>query len=306
MGEHGPAYEQFLELNRQSPENAEVLISLGLLAVQMERHAAARKHLHELIRLEEMVDVAFFYLGRSAEMEQRSDEAISWYRQVKQGQDLLVDAQTRIARLYVKQGDVARAHALLQTLRRQMPAREVHLYMLEGEILQQTGNQERVLALYALALKKHPGNRDLLYARALYGASHDMVTQAEQDLQQVIKGDPADADALNALGYILVEHTERYREALGYIERALALDPESAAILDSMGWAKFRLGDNREALKYMRRAFKQLPDSEIAAHLGEILWASGDKMAAQKVWQEALEKWPDSDYLIRTIKRLKQ
>jgi TolA-binding protein len=66
------------------------------------------------------------------------------------------------------------------------------------------------------------------------------------------------------------------------------------------------LGDNREALKYMRRAFKQLPDSEIAAHLGEILWASGDKMAAQKVWQEALEKWPDSDYLIRTIKRLKQ
>jgi tetratricopeptide (TPR) repeat protein len=253
-----------------------------------------------------MVDTAFFYLGRSAEMEQKSEVAISWYQQVKQGQDLLVDAQTRIARLYVKQGRVARAHALLQMLRRQMPERAVQLYMLEGEILQLAGDPERVLALYALALTKHQGNRDLLYARALYGASNNMVEQAEQDLLQIIKGDPADADALNALGYILVEHTERYREALGYIERALVLDPESPAILDSMGWAKFRLGDNQEALQYLRRAFKQLPDSEIAAHLGEILWVSGDKIAAQKIWQEALEKWPDSDYLQRTIKRLQR
>ena len=239
-------------------------------------------------------------------MEQKSDVAISWYQQVKQGQDLLVDAQTRIARLYVVQGKVARAHALLQMLRRQMPARAVDLYMLEGEILQQTGEPERVLAIYAIALTKHPGNRDLLYARALYGASHSMVEQAEQDLRQIIKDDPVDANALNALGYILVEHTERYQEALGYIERALAIEPESPAILDSMGWAKFRLGDNKEALQYLRRAFKQLPDSEIAAHLGEILWVSGDKLAAQKVWQEALEKWPDSDYLLRTIKRLQR
>ncbi len=306
MDEYEPAYDQYLKLSRESPEDPEVLLSLGILALQLERHAAARKHLHELIRLEEMVDAAFFYLGRSAEMEHKSDQAIAWYRQVKQGQDLLVDAQTRIARLYVKRGDLARAHDLLQTLRKQMPARAVQLYMLEGEILQPTSDPEKVLALYALALTEHPDDENLLYARALYRASHGMVAEAEQDLLLVIIADPDNADALNALGYILVEHTERYQKGLSYIERALALSPESPAILDSMGWAKFRLGNNQEALQYLQRAYKQLPDSEIAAHLGEILWVSGDRIAAQKVWREALEKWPDSDYLLRTIKRLER
>ncbi len=304
--EYELAYEQFLRLSRESPESSEVRLSLGIIAIQLDRHAAAREHLHELIRMEELVDAAFFYLGRSAEMEQKDSVAIAWYQQVKQGEDLLVDAQTRIARLYMGQGDLERSHAILQMLRRKMPERAVQLYMLEGELLQQRDDPKRVLALYSVALQEHAGDRDLLYARSLYGASQGMLAQAEKDLLQVLKGDPDNADFLNALGYILIEHTERHQEALGYIERALAIEPEAPAILDSMGWVQFRLGNNEEALQYLQRAFKQLQDGEIAAHLGELLWVTGDRVAAEKIWQEALEKSPDSDYLLRTIKRLKQ
>ena len=164
----------------------------------------------------------------------------------------------------------------------------------------QEGAPAYLLLMDALVANS-PDNPDLLYDRALYAVELGRIDILEQDLSKVIQNDPNHADALNALGYTLADQTTRYGEALMYIERALALKPDSAAILDSMGWVQYRLGNNLEALRYLRRALELQPDAEIAAHLGEVLWVTGDREEARKVWQAALADNPDDELLQRLM-----
>ncbi|MEJ1469855.1 MAG: tetratricopeptide repeat protein, partial [Candidatus Sedimenticola sp. (ex Thyasira tokunagai)] len=147
-------------------------------------------------------------------------------------------------------------------------------------------------------------NEDLLYARALFAVTQGRVDILEADLRKVIAGNPEHADALNALGYTLADKTDRYQEALALIQQALKLKPAAPSILDSMGWVQFRLGNHGRALEYLQRAFDQLPDQEIAAHLGEVLWVMGERERAKAVWQQILEKEPESHHVLDTMRRL--
>jgi tetratricopeptide (TPR) repeat protein len=131
----------------------------------------------------------------------------------------------------------------------------------------------------------------------------DDLPRAEQDLRRILTRSPENAEALNALGYTLADRTDRYQEALGYIQRALALRPDDPYILDSMGWVQYRLKKYEEALRHLRRAWDLQQDAEIGAHLGEVLWVSGDRDGAQQVWQRALKAAPDSPSLREVIRR---
>jgi tetratricopeptide (TPR) repeat protein len=110
--------------------------------------------------------------------------------------------------------------------------------------------------------------------------------------------------ALNALGYTLADRTTRYDEAKALIEQALRLDPKDPAILDSLGWVNYRLGNLDEAERLLRQALARFPDHEVAAHLGEVLWARGKQREARKVWANALKEQPDSTVLRSTLLRL--
>src|SRR5690606_24963303 len=122
-----------------------------------------------------------------------------------------------------------------------------------------------------------PGSTDLLYARAMLFVERGQIEKAEVDLRAIIASEPDNATALNALGYTLADNTQRYDEALTLINRALQLRPDDPAILDSLGWVSFRLGNLEEAILRLRQAMKLAPDPEIAAHLGEALWANGNR-----------------------------
>ena len=87
------------------------------------------------------------------------------------------------------------------------------------------------------------------------------------------------------------------------IERALTLKPDDFYVLDSMGWVLYRLGRHEEAITYLRRAFEASGDPEVAAHLGEVLWVTGDKKAAREIWDAALKATPDDERLLDVIKR---
>ena len=126
----------------------------------------------------------------------------------------------------------------------------------------------------------------------------------ERDLLRLLEQDPDHADALNALGYTLADRNERLDEAFAYVARALKLRPDSPAILDSMGWVLYRQGDLVQAAGYLRRALELNQDDEIAAHLGEVLWVSGQRADARAVWREALTHKPDSDKIRSAIERL--
>jgi tetratricopeptide (TPR) repeat protein len=304
LNEIEAAYTQFKKLRRLLPEAPEILLSLGVLAIQLDRLDEAGTYLRKLSRWKKYGDEAAFYLGRIEEKEKRLDKAVDWYRKVTTNKRLRVDAQMRVARILAREGELAEARETLAALRREVPARSADIYLVEGGILGELAAPEVVLEHYDKALKAHPDSSELLYARGLYASTHGQLDSAEQDLRKIIQQDENHADALNALGYTLADQTDRYQEALGYIERALTLKPESPAILDSMGWVQFKLGDNEQALEYLRRAYEIFPDGEIAAHLGEVLWVTGSKDEARKVWQEALEREPENQYLLRAVERL--
>ena len=71
-----------------------------------------------------------------------------------------------------------------------------------------------------------------------------------------------------------------------------------------MGWVLYRQGQYEEALRYLQRAYERFPDPEVAAHLGEVLWVTGDTAAAMTIWRDALRKDPDHKVLLATIERL--
>jgi len=150
-----------------------------------------------------------------------------------------------------------------------------------------------------------PGNKDLLYARALVAEKLNLADVAERDLRAILKQDPKNANALNALGYTLADRGVHLNEAQTLLREAMALKPDDPFILDSYGWLLYRLGNNSEAVKYLRRAIELRSDAEISAHLGEVLWVTGDRREAESVWDRALKDTPDNEALIGVIKKFR-
>lgn len=187
-----------------------------------------------------------------------------------------------------------------------MPAsgESVDLSLLEAELLLAKGNKEAALGTYSRALSLDPDEPRLLYARAMLSIEMENLAAGEEDLRKVLASDPDSADALNALGYTLADRTDRLSEAVELIEKAIKIKPDEAAIIDSYGWAQYRLGNLEEALKLLRQAYAKQPDSEVAAHLGEVLWVSGDRDEARQIWEQGRKKDADNKVLIETIKRL--
>jgi len=126
---------------------------------------------------------------------------------------------------------------------------------------------------------------------------------AENDLRQIIAVQPSNAAALNALGYTIADLTDRYTEAEPLIQQAYELQPNESSIVDSMGWIAYRLGRLEEAEKYLRKAWDTSKGAEIAAHLGEVLWVSGQKDEARLYWQSGIQLERDNKVLLETMQR---
>ena len=159
-------------------------------------------------------------------------------------------------------------------------------------------------AVYTRGLDQLPGDPRLLYARAMLAIELDDLAGAEKDLMRVIEDDPENADALNALGYTLADRTPRINEAVVLIEKALKLKPDEAAIIDSFGWAQYRLGHLDDAVAHLRKAYAKSPDTEIAAHLGEVLWVKGERDEARRIWEQGRAKDPENKVLGEAMRRL--
>ena len=159
------------------------------------------------------------------------------------------------------------------------------------------------MAVYDAALAEYY-DTELLYTRAMLAEKMDALDILERDLRAIIEEEPENAQALNALGYTLADRTERYQEAHDLIRRALELSPADFYILDSMGWVLYRLGRFEEAISYLRQARELRDDPEVAAHLAEVLWVTGDRDGARDVWESALRTTPGDAILLDVIERL--
>ncbi|NVZ10876.1 tetratricopeptide repeat protein [Allochromatium humboldtianum] len=299
--EFSTAREVFERLLREYPKDPDVLFAVGILSLQLEDLAGARLHFGRLYETGQRQDEAAFYLGQTAERAEDVAIALDWYAKV--GGANADDARVRLAFLRAKRGEVAQAREILQRMRDQSSDNALALFMVEAEILDGVERPDEARAVYDEALAAFPDDDTLLYARGLHAMKHGQIELGERDLRQIIEADPDHADALNALGYTLADQTDRFAEALALIERAHALKPEEPAILDSLGWVHYRLGDLERALDYLQQANDLLQDGEIAAHLGEVLWALDRRTEAWAVWDKAVETHPDHAYLQEVVGR---
>jgi len=299
------ARDQFSALLDYQPDAPEALYALGLLNLQTQRPGDAQRNFERLIELGQRVDEAYYYLGQVAEMEKDTAAAMRYYTEVRKGSNY-IDAQISIAAILAEQGDIDAARARVQNISAPTMDVELRLYLAEGEILRSANQLEEAYEVYSLALQQMSDNAQLLYARALTAEQLGRVDEAVADLAHVVKNEPNNAEALNALGYTLVDMTGRVTEGKQYIEKALKLKPSDPAILDSMGWAYYRLGEHENALLYLQQAFDKLKDPEIAAHLGEVLWVLGNRERAREIWDEALRETPKDKVLLNVIERFAQ
>ena len=294
---------QFANLVQQYPEDDELRYSLALVCLEAKAWDEAKGYLEELIQRESHVDSAHLNLGRIAEEHNDPQAALLEYAQVGPGNDYL-PAQLRQADILMSNGRTDEAEKRLAAARAAEPDYAIQLYLIQAETLSANKQGERAWKLLQQALLQYPDDLNLLYTRAMQAEKRNDLAQMEKDLRLIIKRDPDNAMALNALGYTLSDRTTRYAEAKVLIEQAHKLNPEDPAVLDSLGWVNYRLGNLDEAERLLRQALERFPDQEVAAHLGEVLWANGKQREARQIWEKFLKEQPESPILRGTIKRL--
>lgn len=303
VGKYDDAVQQFEILLKKQPDDADLLYAAALLAIEVGKLKKGEAYLHRMLSLKTRENDAHYYLGRIAEKRNHFDQAIQWYTQVQTGERGL-DAQFRVASLLGRKGDVEAARRFLYELQKQNPELTIQIYLAEVDILNTAGRYADAMTVVSAALEKKPKQVDLLYARSLVAEKMGDLKTAEADLRTLLSVEPDNAHALNALGYMLSNHGQRYQEALGYIEQALKLLPDEPAVIDSIGWINFRLGNLSLAEQHLRRAYALNKDAEIASHLAEVLWAQGKKEESRSLLEEAARIDPDSPYLKDIQKRL--
>ncbi len=297
------ARQQFDILVDAAPRDANLLYSTALVSRELGDDVRAKAEFERLLTLDGRHNEANFYLGRIHETAGDTRQAVSHYAKVMAGPDFQA-AHRRVASLLLAEQDFAAHAAHFDKLRSRYPGFSESIFLLEADSLGQVQALERSTEALNRGLEQLPGNVSLLYARSMLSEKTRNLETMEQDLRTILAADPDNSTALNALGYTLANLTERYDEALDLIARALELNPGEPAILDSMGWVKFRLGELDTALDYLQRAFDAFPDPEVAAHLGEVLWALGEQESARDIWRESLSQHPDHNVLLDVLKRL--
>ncbi len=299
------ARAEFQRLLSDHPDNADVVYAVGLLAFQLNDYAAARQSLERLLTMNfRDRNTVRMYLGQIAEEEKKYPDALRRYAEVTRGEQYF-NAQLRTAQVLSKQGGLDAARAHLRQVAAANAQQKGQLVLAEAALLRDAKREREAFDLVAAALGEQPENPDLLYDYAMLAEKIDRVDAMETSLRKLISLRPDHAHAYNALGYSLADRNLRLPEAKQLIEKGLSLSPNDAFIIDSMGWVFYRMGDLKTAIEYLRRAYSMRPDAEIAAHLGEVLWANGDRAEAEKIWRDGMEKHPGNETIASTIKRLK-
>lgn len=303
QGYDDAARKQLTFLLEKNPDNAEIMLAVGLLSAKLLDYDVTEASFNKALELNyEDTNAVHFQLAQIYEDANQTDKAMATYRLVTSGGRYL-PAQIRYADLLALKGHIEEARLHLRNLPATNDQQTAHLILAEAQIVRRSGIHQEVFDILDNGLNKLPDYPELLYDRALAADKIGKFEVLEQDLRKLIEIRPDNAHAYNALGYSLAERGDQLPEALKLIKRAVELSPNDPYIMDSLGWVYYRMGNLMAGLNYLNLAFAAKPDAEIAAHLGEVLWVQGAKEDAENIWQTALEKNPDNEVLLNTMKR---
>ncbi len=297
------AHQQLTSLVEEYPNDPDLIYPLALASRGLGLRVMAQQLLIKLTRYPSTASSAHFELGTMAEQDNHIESVLMHYRQVHSGPKFL-PAAVRLSKFMINHGQLKNARLYLQKLRLTNPRFSAALYQIESELLAEQQLIDDAYHLLSEAILQEPNDIQLLYMRSMLSEKKNDYTSSEKDLRAILAQDSDNAMALNALGYTLTVHTDRYEEAHELILRALELNPGDPATIDSLGWVLYRLGKYDDAIHQLRRAIEKLPDPEVASHLGEVLWVTGQREEATSVWKTILENDPDNDIIRQTMKRL--
>jgi tetratricopeptide (TPR) repeat protein len=308
------ALQQLQMISREKPDYPEAWLAQGTLLVQENQLAPAEAALKKYLELAQAQPAgedrsrgsaqAYLSLAQIAEKRRDFVQAGAWLDRIENSQDL-VQAQNRRASILARQGRMDDARKLIHALPERTPAELRMKTMAEVQLLRDNQQYKAAYDLLAQAVAKDPADTDLLYDQAMLAEKLGDFAGMEKLLRQVIASKPDYHHAYNALGFSLAERNQRLPEAKQLIQKALEHAPGDPFITDSLGWVEFRMGNRAEALRILQGAYKDRPDPEIAAHVGEVLWGLGQRDQALSIWREGLLLNPENDTLQETLKRLK-
>ncbi len=301
--EYEAATEVYQSIVLSNPKDAESQISLALVYLQLDRDGEAEDIFKQLLGQPEWQNQSGFYLGKLEEKRGHTQKALAWFDKVTEGSFVFESAISAVS-LLVKDNKFDEADSRLNLLAYQFPKQKLRIILMKSGLYGQQQHYEKGFKLLTDALVGQPEQRDLLYTRALMAERINKLDVLEADLKKILAKTPNDAEALNALGYSLLGNVSRYADAEKYLQQALKLQPNEAVIMDSFGWLQFKQGKLEQALGYLERAYAKQQESEIAAHLAEVLWALGRKEEARKIFNKAIKKAPEDEYLLDFQKRI--
>ena len=317
-GQFEAAMAELKSMAQRSPEDFDLLFMQAQVSYRAKQLEQARGFLDQYIAVQSQrlkasaaagatdapaaLAEAYQLLSKIAEEQGQLDEAVSLLAKIDDP-SLRHISRIRQALIRAKQKRVDEALALIDSANAQTD-KELMMGASAGAQILRDANRlpEAIKRMQALDQRK-PDTVNVKYELAMLHERADQLREAERLLRQVMVLDPGHAHAHNALGYSLADRNRRLPEALALITRALEISPQDPFILDSMGWVKFRMGQYKEAVEYLQRAYEKRPEAEISAHLGEALWKMGQQSEARKVWQEGMAKEPSNATLVETLKR---
>lgn len=311
---YAEAGQQIQIATREKPDFAEAWLVQGTLQVVDNQLPAADESLKKYVDLakeqppsdERQRGLTQAYLSLSQIAEKRKDFALaeSWLSKIDSSQ-ALVSTQNRRASILAKQGKLDEARKLIRALPERNDEDKRTKLVSEVQLLRDQKEYQSAYDLLAEGYARDNKDSELLYDQAMMAEKLDRLPEMERLLRQLIAAKPDYHQAYNALGYSFAERNIRLTEAKQLIQKALDFAPGDPFITDSMGWVEFRLGNKAAAIKLLESAYRDKPDTEIGAHLGEVYWSNGQREKALTVWREATLLNPENDTLRETLKRLR-
>ncbi|WP_269531284.1 tetratricopeptide repeat protein [Chitinimonas sp. BJYL2] len=298
------ARKLYAGLIKDFPDQIEFLVGDAHCAIQLQDYPGAEIVLRRAIALgTPQLGTLRYYLGLVAEQQNKLAEARTEFEQITEG-EYAAQAATHLARIEAQAGRQEAAMAAVARLPERTADEQIAKIQLESQVLRELKQLDAARAALDRGLGKHKDHPELIYERSLIHDLQGDIAASERDLRQYLALKPDNPIGLNALGYTLANRTNRFDEAEALLRQALAKEPDNPVIIDSMGWLEYRRGNLAEAIRLLDKAFKKLPDPEIAAHLGEALWQSGRQRDALKIWEQGRKSDPADEVLLETIQRL--
>jgi tetratricopeptide (TPR) repeat protein len=298
------AKNEFIKLVSASNSSAEITLAVALLSVELEDYDLAEKYfLQSLKKNPKDKDQIFIYLAKIADKKNQGDVAITWLNKVGNGNHF-IESKLIAAEIIAKKESIDKALVFLSALKSDSQDAKLSIVQLKTSLLTRSNRHQEAFQLLQNEAPNFAQSPEFKFDYALLADKLNKYDLMEKLLREAIKIRPDYAVAYNALGYSFADRNINLEDAKKYIELALSISPNNHYILDSMGWLYFRLGKLESALSFIQKAYDVQPDPEIAAHLGEILWAQGKKKEANDVLELSLQSFPDNEVLKEAFKRL--